>query len=85
LVADEAAEREEPGPLVYTTAFPDQPPLPYNCYDLQTGYYDPKEDAVMSYATGDRLRNVDNAEREWILANCRKGMDPPGDEGKSAE
>ncbi|CAE7578544.1 morn5 [Symbiodinium microadriaticum] len=78
---DTEAEREEPGPLVYTTPFPDQPPLPYNCYDVHTGYYDPEEDAVMSYATGDKLRDVDEAEKEWILTNCRKGTDPPAMEG----
>lgn len=61
----------------YTTAYPDQPDLPFNCYDLHTGYFDPEEGVVMSYATGDKLRDVDEEEKAWILANCRKGLTEP--------
>mmetsp|Transcript_21498 Transcript_21498/g.31213 ORF Transcript_21498/g.31213 Transcript_21498/m.31213 type:complete len:180 (+) Transcript_21498:141-680(+) len=59
------------GELLYTTANPDPPRLPPGCYDIRTGYYDPKENSIMSYTTNDPLRPVDDAERDWIIANCR--------------
>jgi hypothetical protein len=61
--------------LKYTTAYPDPCPLPYGCFDLEEGYYDPKEQAVFSYQSGDKIRNVESEEeREWIVSNCREGI-----------
>lgn len=63
------------GPLKYTTAYPDPYPLPYGCYDVQDGYYDPNEQAIFTYDTKDKIRNVETEEeREWIVNNCRVGI-----------
>jgi hypothetical protein len=41
---------------------------------MEEGYYDPNEQALFSYETRDKIRNVaSEEEREWIVSNCRVG------------
>jgi hypothetical protein len=84
---DEGVELD--GPLRYTTAYPDPAPLPYGCYDMEEGFYDPKEEAIFSYGEDrEKIRNVESEEeREWIVNNCRVGitMDEGAGAGKGTE
>ena len=42
---------------------------------MEIGYYDPNEQAIYSYQTKDKIRNVEKEEeREWIINNCRVGV-----------
>jgi hypothetical protein len=61
-------------PLKYATADPDCPKLHDGCYDTIDGYYDPKRQAILSYAENTVIRMPEKAERDWIVKYCRHGV-----------
>ncbi|XP_068430632.1 MORN repeat-containing protein 5 [Clinocottus analis] len=48
--------------------------IPEGCYDCLDGFYDPNT-RVVSYDTGEFLRNADDSEHAWIVRTCRKAWD----------
>ncbi|KAJ1403479.1 hypothetical protein B484DRAFT_457539, partial [Ochromonadaceae sp. CCMP2298] len=49
------------------------PQTPKDCYDVIDGYYDPLKHAVLSFKSGEVVRQPQQDEVDWILANCRVG------------
>lgn len=48
------------------------PSLPYGCYDVGDGYFDPKTNAVYAY-NGSVKRKATAEEASWAMAKCRVG------------
>jgi len=47
--------------------------LPKETYDAGDGYLDPTTYIIHEYGTGDQVRRPEQEQREWIIANGRKG------------
>ena len=47
--------------------------VPKDSYDAIDGYYDPLKHAVFDYKTNEIVRTPNQAEIDWIIANCRVG------------
>ena len=59
------------GPLKYPTPNPAPPVLPDGCYDMISGYYDPKKHSIKAYGTDEEIRRPDQDEKNWMTENCR--------------
>jgi hypothetical protein len=60
-------------PLKYPSANTNVDKLPKGAYDVIDGYFVSKTHTIYSYETNEQLRVPDEAEIEWIKANCRVG------------
>ena len=61
------------GPLKYPSPNPTTPVLPKGCYDMVIGYYDPREHSIKTYDKHEEIRRPPDAEKQWMVANCRVG------------